>query len=205
MNATGVGSKRPKRGTASERVIVAATRLLIENQGYLEINELAQAASCSTGAIYHNFGSKTGVLTAVIDRYNSSLGKIILPATVATNRDTWLASVKASTYATVAFMWGEPMTPVIVREAINDTGAAAETERWLGLHLEALTAFLSEAKNSGYLPPACDTEALAAGVAGGMRQIMRVFVSRAEPPEMDHVAREMWEFVARQIDQQSDA
>ena len=179
--------------------MTAATRLLIEGQGHLEINQLAEAAGCSTGAIYHNYGSKAGVLATVVARYNETVGGLIAPIEVPDDRHLWLVALQDAVGATVAFMWDHPLTPVIVQETIKDASAAAETERWLRVHVAALAAHFVEARIAAHLPAERDPEVLAAGVAGGLRQIMRVFVARADRPDIATVHRETWGFVARLV------
>ena len=198
MTAAG-GEKRHRRGTASERVVAAATRLLIEGRGHLEIDQLAQAAGCSTGAIYHNYGSKAGVLATVVARYNETVGGLIAPIVVPDDRHLWLVALRDAVGTTVAFMWDHPLTPVIVQETIKDASAAAETERWLRLHVATLAAHFAEARTAGHLQRERDPEVLAAGIAGGLRQIMRVFVARADRPDIATAHRETWGFVARQV------
>ena len=179
--------------------MTAATRLLIEGRGHLEIDQLAEAAGCSTGAIYHNYGSKAGVLASVVARYNETVGRLIAPIVTPESRHLWLMALRDAVQATVAFMWSDPLTPVIVQETIKDASAAAETERWLRLHVTALAAYFAAARIAGHLPPERDPEVLAAGVAGGLRQIMRVFVARADRPDIATAHRETWGFVARQV------
>lgn len=199
MMATASDTARPRRGTASERVMTAATKLLIEGRGHFEIDQLAEAAGCSTGAIYHNYGSKAGVLATVIARYNETVGGLIAPNVMPETRHLWLTALRHAVQATVAFMWSDPLTPVIVQETIKDASAAAETERWLRLHVAALAAHFAEAQTAGHLPPNLDPEVLAAGIAGGLRQIMRVFVARTDRPSIETAHRETWGFIARQV------
>jgi AcrR family transcriptional regulator len=179
----------------------AATRLLIDNRGHFEIDQLATAAGCSTGAIYHNFRSKAGVLAAVVGRYNEALGALIPPEEMPESRHLWLAALRKTVEAIVTSMWNDPLTPVIVQETIKEASASAETERWLRLHVEALARHLAQAQAAGHVLSDRDVEVLAAGLAGGMRQIMRVFVARSDPLAIATVSRETWEFVARLVDE----
>ena len=193
------GLGRPKRGTASERIIIAATSLLVGDEGQLEVDRLAAAAGCSTGAIYHNFGSKAGVISAVTGRYNAKLAELVVPASMPSDRAAWLAAMRAALDATVAFMWGDPLTPVIATETVREAGVAAEAERWLNTHVRLLADQLAAAQAAGHLAAEADVEVLAAGVAGGLRQILRVLVTRPDRPDFAHVRSAAWAFVRPQL------
>lgn len=194
---TATSSRRFKRGTASQRVMTAAVLLLIAGRGELEIERLADAAGCSTGAIHHHYGSKAGVLA--VARYNEVIADLMAPKFVAESRHLWLLALQESVDAIIAYMWDNPLTSVIVQETIKDASVAAENERWLRVHVAALALHLGQAQAAGHLPADYDTEVLAAGLAGGMRQIMRMYIARTEAPALAIVRRETWNFVARQV------
>ena len=58
------------RGAASRaRLIQAARAELIERSGSLEVDSVAQRADTSVGLIYRHFGSRAGLIGAVVDDY----------------------------------------------------------------------------------------------------------------------------------------
>ena len=50
------------------RLINAAEAELIENNGHIEIQGVAKRVGLSVGIAYHHFGSKTGLIAAVVDK-----------------------------------------------------------------------------------------------------------------------------------------
>ena len=58
MSATSQGTR--------ERLLSAAQEELIEGQGHLEMQAVARRAQVSVGLAYHHFGSKAGLIAAVV-------------------------------------------------------------------------------------------------------------------------------------------
>ena len=56
-------------GATRERLLAAAVEVLLEGDGDFEMGQLAARAGVSNGLAYHYFGSKAGVLSAVIDDF----------------------------------------------------------------------------------------------------------------------------------------
>lgn len=201
-----VGAVRTRlpRGAAPDRILDAAARLLSTGGGHIEVDQLAGEVGCSVGAIYHHFGSKAGVLAVVVGRYNETISRLIVPERTAETRPAWLDGLRAHLDAVVEAMWRDPLTAVIVAETIKDASAAAETERWLRLHVGRLATHLAEAQAQGHLPADCDAEVLAAGMAGGFRQIMRVYIGRERRPALATVKAGVWGFIAALLAQDAE-
>nr|WP_302051635.1 TetR family transcriptional regulator [Sphingopyxis sp. BSNA05] len=65
------------------RILAAAEKILREGDGELEMGQVAEQAGVSVGLAYHYFGSKSGMLGAIIhafyDRYNHVVNQYIDP------------------------------------------------------------------------------------------------------------------------------
>src|SRR5690554_5193406 len=74
--ALGAEGKRAHAATAP-RLLAAAQTELIEGQGQLEMVAVARRAKVSAGLAYHYFGSKAGLIAAVVeafyDRYDAAV------------------------------------------------------------------------------------------------------------------------------------
>src|SRR5687767_4080033 len=55
-----------KRGSGRDALLAAAARELVERDGVLEVGPVAARAGVSVGLIYRHFGSKAGLLAAVV-------------------------------------------------------------------------------------------------------------------------------------------
>lgn len=70
--------KRSRKADQSERtkaVLIAAARKLLADRGYasLSAEEVAAACNVTTGAVYHQFGSKRGLFMAVFESMEQEL------------------------------------------------------------------------------------------------------------------------------------
>lgn len=194
MTSKSIVKPRTDVAKAPQRILEAAKRMLVEQDGHMEIDQLAAAAGCSAGLIYHHFGSKAGLVAVIVGEFNEALSAMEPPGR-GTSRREWLDRLHARCDAIVAAMYTNPLTRIIVAETIKDASAAAATERWLRVHITELTEDLGGARRLGYLGKEMDPELIAAGIAGGLRQIMRVVVSRAKLPKLPAVQRDAWRFV----------
>ncbi len=65
------------------KILAAAEMILREGDGELEMGQVADQAGVSVGLAYHYFGSKSGMLSAIIhafyDRYNQVANPIYRP------------------------------------------------------------------------------------------------------------------------------
>ena len=52
-----------------QQLLTAARDELVRGNGVLELSALTRRAQLSTGALYHHFGSKSGLLAAVYDDF----------------------------------------------------------------------------------------------------------------------------------------
>jgi AcrR family transcriptional regulator len=90
LRARGVDARR--QPDVYERVIVATARLLREQPiAALTLEQIADAANCSLPAIYARFGSRQGVLKAVIERHSPLLP---MREAVATNLEAPTADLR---------------------------------------------------------------------------------------------------------------
>jgi len=131
-----------ERDTRSEQILAAAFRVLAE-KGWASgsVRDIARQAGVTPGLLYHYFGSKQGLLAAVLEQYN------VVPeltSFLTARRDRPATDVLPELVAESRRLFASRggMVPVMVREAQID---AALRERWLALMAEGQAAV------SGYL------------------------------------------------------
>lgn len=60
-----------------ERLIRAAEKELIWSHGHLEMQPVAKRAQVSVGLAYHHFGSKAGLIAAVVEDFYNRLDQVV--------------------------------------------------------------------------------------------------------------------------------
>ena len=79
---------RPRGIASRRRLLEAAAAELVERDGDLEVAAVAARAGTSVGLIYRHYGSKAGLLGAVIDDfYDRFDAEVIAPALRAEGAD----------------------------------------------------------------------------------------------------------------------
>src|SRR5690349_13406419 len=76
----------PKIGTP-ERLIRAAQEELIQGHGLLEMQAVAKRAKASVGLAYHHFGSKAGLIAAVVEAFYNRLEEVAFSPSKLTSPD----------------------------------------------------------------------------------------------------------------------
>lgn len=95
-----------------QRLIEAARLALIEGGGDFEMSDVAKRADVSTGLAYHHFGSKAGLLGAVVEDFYARWDHV-LNETIS-DFENWKTRERARVEHTVKFLYDEPLSAVVL-------------------------------------------------------------------------------------------
>ena len=187
---------RTKRGAASEqRLLEAASRELVERQGRLEVESVARRAGVSVGLIYRYFGSKVGLVGAVVEDFYQRFERDVMESNPAPGTD-WAAREHERTLRAVAFHYKEPLAPVVLSHMHLEPGVAAIEARQLDLHIDLAARNVSLGQQRGELPPDLEPRFVSAMVLGGLRRVLAEALAREPRPAQEVVAEQLWRSVA---------
>ncbi|MEK7387008.1 MAG: TetR/AcrR family transcriptional regulator, partial [candidate division NC10 bacterium] len=188
-----------ERSAASRRrLLEAAAAELIARGGTAEVAAVAARSGASVGLIYRHFGSKAGLIAAVVEDFYHRLDGSVLNADLAPGAD-WPTRERLRTRRNVAFHYAEPLAPVILGYLAREPEVAAVEARRIASHIEAAARNIRRAQKNGEIPPDLDPELAAAMVLGGIRQALGAALARPVPPPQDIVADELWRFVVAAV------
>lgn len=183
-----------RRGAATrQRLLDAAETELIERDGALEVATVAARAGVSVGLLYRYFGSKAGLVAAVVDDFYERL----LAATAVAREagDTWAERERRRTELSVDFHYREPLARVILsRLAREPEVAALEVRRLEHLVTDAARSVL-RGQRRGELPQDLDSRTVGAMLIGGFRVSIAEALSRETRPDQTKLTDELWRFV----------
>ena len=112
------------------RILQAAGDLLARGEGTLEMSWVAKAAGVSQGLAYHHFGSKEGMLAAVIDDFYDRIEASVLLARLDDIGD-WEARERQRVQRYLDFLLEDPLGRVVIgRLAHTPAVATVESKRW---------------------------------------------------------------------------
>ncbi len=156
---------------------------------------MAQRAGTSVGLTYHYFGSKAGLVAAVVeafyDRYEAAvIDPNPLPGA------SWPRRERRRLERMVDFYLGEPLAPLfLVRMSAEPEVAAIEARR-LSRHIAVGARNITLARRKGELPGGSDARLLVAMIMGGLRQASGQALAEAQAWPPARLKEELWTFVA---------
>jgi AcrR family transcriptional regulator len=183
---------KTRRGAATRRGLIDAARdELIEREGVLEVDSVARRAGVSVGAIYRHFGSRAGLVGAVVDdfyrRYRSEALEIN-PAPGA----TFPERERRRTVLTVAFHYADPLSRVLLLDLHLDAAVAVMEAAHIGAMIELAARVMDVAQRREELPLDRDPRFVGAMIIGGMRRVLAIALASDPPMLQDWTASQLW-------------
>src|SRR3979411_54248 len=90
-----------------ERLVRAAEKEVIRRHGHLEMQAVARRAQVSVGLAYHHFGSKAGLIAAVVEEFYCRLDEAAFSGAKLPS-ETWADRERERIAAYVAFHYDHP-------------------------------------------------------------------------------------------------
>jgi AcrR family transcriptional regulator len=177
-----------------DRLLDAAAAALVDGGGAFEVQDVAKRAGVSVGLAYHRFGSKAGLIAAVVDRlYDELLQAIDLPDWPL---DDWGSRERERTRRFIEFAYDAPLAAVVFSKlaAEPEVGAVA-TKRWNGV-VEEGARNLAQGQRRGLLPGKTDPQVLSALINGAVRHAVAQALANDVRPTRERLTDDVWSFVA---------
>ena len=187
MSAPGAGTR--------EKLIEAAEAELIAGHGHLEMQAVARRAQVSVGLAYHHFGSKAGLIAAVVEAFYTRLDRDVfgVPSWPAA---TWAERERGRIAAYVGFHDQHPFAPLVIG-ALSRSPEVLDVEAgFTSRTLAAGARMLEAAQQSGEVPADIDPELTIALMSGGIRQALLGALSRDPRPDPAALTNAIWAFMA---------
>ncbi|MDH2380503.1 TetR/AcrR family transcriptional regulator [Bradyrhizobium sp. CER78] len=187
MGATSLGTR--------ERLLAAAQQELIEGQGHLEMQAVARRALVSVGLAYHHFGSKAGLIAAVVvDFYErldeAAFGGAKLSAT------NWADRERARIGVYVAFHYEHPFAPLVIGPLSRAPEVLDVETAFTGRQLTGGARMLEAAQRDGIVPAKLDPHLTIALMIGGIRQALIGALTGERRPDPARLTDDIWAFMA---------
>lgn len=181
-----------RAASARARLLAAAREELIES-GELEVASTARRAGVSVGLPYRYFGSRAGLLVAVVEDFFDRLSAISLRRY---DGETFAEREYQRIRDWVLFLYADPLSGVVLNGITGDAEVGAATMA----HARRLAVLgghnVAHAQAAGELPAGRDPEMLAAATIGGTHAVVMIALAREPRPTAQVVIEETWAFVA---------
>jgi AcrR family transcriptional regulator len=178
-----------------ERLIRAAQDELIQGRGLLEMQAVAKRAKASVGLAYHHFGSKAGLIAAVVEAFYNRLEEVAFKPSNLVSSD-WAGREKERIAAYIAFHYDHPFAPLVVG-ALSRAAEVLDVEQAFTRRQLAAGAYnLRAGQRDGVIPADLDPRLTIALMIGGIRQALIGALTKAQRPDRQELTDKIWVFVA---------
>ncbi len=185
-------------GKTTEKLMEAAQAELIAQDGRLEMTGVAKRAGASVGLAYHHFGSKTGLIAAVVERFYQPLGELMMGPS-GTDRRSWTRLEHERFSRMVDYYYDHPLAPLLVGRMGREP-EVIDIER---AHLEALldegARNLRAAQTAGILSKEFDPEVAIGLIIGGVQQALFRALHRDPRPDRAEFMANLWFLMERLV------
>ncbi len=181
------------RGAASRALLLRAAAEELTGSGRVEVAAVARRAGVSVGLPYRYFGSRTGLLIAVVESFYERLAA----ACVLREYDdpAWAERESRRVRDWVGFLYAEPLAPMILGGLVGEGEVAAFRTRRLAGIVELGARNIAGAQRTGEVPAGGDAELLAAATLAGASAMVAVALARTPRPPAEEVAAQVWAFI----------
>jgi len=187
MTATKIGTP--------ERLVRAAQEELIQNHGLLEMQAVARRAKVSVGLAYHHFGSKAGLIAAVVEGFYNRLEDAAFSPSKLVSSD-WAGREKERIAAYISFHYDHPFAPLVVG-ALSRAAEVLDVEQaFTRRQLTAGAHNLRAGQRDGVIPADLDPRLTIALMIGGIRQALIGALTSSHRPDRHELTDKIWVFVA---------
>lgn len=187
-------ARQAERSERSRALLVrAAGDALIAGDGAFELQDVARRAGVSIGLAYHRFGSKAGLIAAVVDHFYDELDRAI---DLADFRSLdWTEREHERLRRLVGFLYGDKLAAIVISTLARDPEVAVvEAERWRDL-IAAAARNIEKGQRRGQIPAKYNALVVAALISGGVRHAVgQALASKPRPPQ-EELMREIWGFI----------
>jgi AcrR family transcriptional regulator len=171
---------------------------LVERDGTLEIDSVGARAGLSVGLIYRHFGSRAGLIVAVVDDFYSRYRSEALETNPAPG-GTFAERERKRTELSVAFHYRDPLARVILSNLHLDAQVAQAEAQHIDEMIGLAADVMALGQRRGELPKDRDPRFMGAMVIGGMRHVLAVALSSQPRMPEKRTARNLWTLIAAVI------
>jgi AcrR family transcriptional regulator len=177
-----------------ERLIRAAQDELIHGGGALEMQAVAKRAKVSVGLAYHHFGSKAGLIAAVVEAFYNRLEEVAFSPANLVSPD-WAGREKERVAAYVSFHYDHPFAPIVVGPLSRAPEVLDVELAFTKRQLVAGAYNLRAAQREGAIPSDFDPRLTIALMIGGIRQALIGALVSGKRPDRAELTEKIWFFI----------
>lgn len=188
-----------KKVKTSERLMAAAALELCRGNGDFEMSSVSRTAKVSVGLAYHHFGSKSGLIAAVVEQFYEELDEEVMMARF--GLEDWAERESLRVQRNVAFHYRHPLAPIILRRLRREPGVIEIEQARIKRQVTEGTRNIQSAQKQGSVFADIDPEATAAFTLAGMRSLIAIALENPidRRPDEAQLTETIWRLIRRAI------
>jgi AcrR family transcriptional regulator len=180
------------------RLLDRARDEAIANGGRIEIAAVAERAGVVPSVIHRYFGSKAGMVSALVDDFFDRLHSEVLDADLE-GEGGWAENEYLRLERGVAFHYADPLSPVLQSQLGREPEVALTESNRIATVIGQGAGNIRRAQKRGELPAGVDPELAAAAMFGAMTRVMLSALVRTPRPPQKKVVEVLWRQVAAAV------
>jgi AcrR family transcriptional regulator len=196
---------RTQKGRATRERLLACTRdIAIANEGHVEIAWVAEAAGVVPSLVNRYFGSRAGLISALLDDFFGRLRAEVLDLNL-DDQGTWLQHERIRLEKGVHFHYTDPAAVVVYTGLSREPEVALTENRHIERVVKHAAANIRRGQKRGELPSSIDPELAGAAMFGAMQRVMVTALGRTPRPRPDRIVEVLWRQIAAAVEIDPDA
>lgn len=191
--------KTQKGRATRERLLACARDIAIANDGHVEIAWVAEAAGVVPSLVNRYFGSRSGLISALLDDFFGRLRAEVLDLNL-DDRGTWAQHERIRLERGVHFHYTDPAAVVIYTRLSREPEVALTENRHIDRVVKRAAANIRRGQQRGELPSSIDPELAGAAMFGAMQRVMVTALGRTPRPRPDRVVEILWRQIAAAVE-----
>ena len=188
-----------RKGQATrDRLLTAARKVAIAAHGHVEIAAVGTAAGVVPSLVHRYFGSKSGLIGALVDDFFDRFHQQALDLDLTQHRP-WARHERLRLEAGVRFHYQEPFAPILYGPMARDPEVARREAERIAVVVARAARSIRRGQRDGELPIGVDPGLAGAAMFGAMRQVMVEALTRATRPSPQRVIEVLWRQVAASV------
>ena len=189
----------PKGRATLGRLLGCARDVAIANDGHLEVAWVAEEAGVVPSLVNRYFGSRAGLVSALIDDFFERLRADVLDLDL-DDQGTWAFHERIRLERGVRFHYTDPVAVVVYTGLSREPEVAATENRHIDMVVKHAAANIRRGQARGELPASVDPELAGAAMFGAMQRVMVAALSRKRRPRPERVVEILWRQVAAAVE-----
>jgi AcrR family transcriptional regulator len=190
---------RTQKGRATrERLLACARDIAIANDGHIEIAWVADAAGVVPSLVNRYFGSRAGLVSALLDDFFERLRAEVLDLDL-NDQGTWAQHERIRLEKGVHFHYTDPAAVVTYTRLSREPEVAVTENRHIEMVVKHAAANIRRSQKRGELPSSVDPELAGAAMFGAMQRVMVTALGRTPRPRPDSVIDILWRQIAAAV------